>query len=52
LLPPAVAGEDTNANVQVDVPGIGRVRIRFVLHSSRKGRELHWFWTATYAELA
>ncbi|WP_286572399.1 hypothetical protein [Variovorax gracilis] len=52
LLPPASAGEDTHATVEVDVPGIGRVRISFELHSSRGRRFRHWFWTATRAELA
>jgi len=51
LLPPAIAGEDTHAAVELDVPGIGRVRIRFELHSSRTGGARHWFWTATHAEL-
>lgn len=52
LLPPATAGEDTHAAVEVDVPGIGRVRITFELHSSRGRRSRHWFWTATRAEVA
>ena len=51
MLPPPIAGEDTHATAEVEVPGIGRVRIRFELHSSRRGHSEHWFWTACYAEL-
>jgi hypothetical protein len=51
-LPPTMAGEDTYASVEIEVPGIGPVRIRFQLMSHRHGSGRSWFWTATFAELA
>jgi len=52
LLPPAIASEDTYVVIETEVPGIGQVRIRFQLHSSRRGKSRHWFWTAAHADLA
>ncbi|MDM0002769.1 hypothetical protein QTI24_29530 [Variovorax sp. J22P240] len=51
-LPPAAADQDKYASVEIAVPGLGGVRIRYELMTSPRERSSHWFWTATYAELA
>ena len=47
-LPPAAADQDKHASVEIEVPGLGGVRIRYELMT----QSCQWFWTATYAELA
>ena len=37
-----------HASVEIEVPGLGGVRIRYELMT----QSCQWFWTATYAELA
>ena len=51
-LPPAAADQDQYASVEIEVPGLGHVRIKYELMTSKRGRSRHWFWTATFAELA
>ena len=51
-LPPATADQDKHASVEIEVPGLGGVRIRYELMTSRREQSCQWFWTATYAELA
>lgn len=36
---------------EVDVPDIGRVRIKYRLSSSSRGKWENWFWTAVFAEV-
>jgi hypothetical protein len=51
-LPPAVADQDAHAVVEMEVPGLGHVRVKFKLLSHCHRHSRHWFWTATHAELA
>lgn len=37
---------------EVDVPDVGRVRIKIRLMSSRHHRSTNWYWSAYFAELA
>jgi hypothetical protein len=52
MLPPAAADQDKYATAEIEVPGIGRVHIRYELMTSHSGRPRHWAWTATFAEIA
>ena len=51
-LPPASAEQDKHASVELEVPGLGPVRITYELMSHRHESGRNWFWTATFAELA
>ena len=49
-LPQPSAGKPPELHAEVDVPEIGRVRIRFRLKNSTRGKWTNWFWTAVFAE--
>ena len=49
---PAGDGQPAERQAEIEVPGIGRMRITFRLSSSKRGRWVNWFWTATFAEAA
>lgn len=49
--PPAGDGQAAEMQGEVDVPDIGRVRIRYRLKCSRHHKNTHWFWGACFAEL-
>jgi len=36
--------------VIIQVPGLGLVRVTYLLHSHRHRKSRHWFWTAVHAE--
>lgn len=51
LLPPPTAGAPASMRAEIDVAGIGRVRISYRLASARhRGEGRHWFWNACHAE--
>jgi len=50
-LPKPDAGQPEAITAEVDVPDIGRVRVRCQLTSSRHHRGRNWFWHAVHAEL-
>lgn len=51
LLPPAVKGAPEFAQIDLEVPGFGLVRVRYRLQSSAHGRAARrWFWTPWHAE--
>jgi hypothetical protein len=39
-------------SVEIDVPDLGKVTIRFRLKSSKHGRSRNWFWSPVFAEKA
>lgn len=48
-----VAGSSSPREVasEIDVPDVGRVRIKIRLMSSRHHRSTNWFWNAYFAEM-
>lgn len=36
---------------EIDVPDVGRVRIKLRLNRARHHRSMHWYWNAYFAEL-
>lgn len=51
LLPPAVSAKEEVAEVQYDVPGIGRVRFTADRLKSKRGKTVRYFWSMSKAEL-
>lgn len=50
-LPPPGAGKPAEMQAEIDVPDIGRVRIKYRLKSSTRRKWTNWFWTAVFAEV-
>ena len=50
-LPPPGAGKPAELQAEMDVPDIDRVRIRYRLKNSTRGKWTNWFWTAFFAEV-
>jgi hypothetical protein len=50
-VPPPGAGKPAELHAEIDVPDIGRVRVRYRLMSSRHHKHTNWFWNACFAEL-
>ena len=49
--PPAGDGQATEMQGEVDVPDIGRVRIRYRRKCGATTKNTHWFWAAFFAEV-
>ena len=50
-LPPPDAGQPAELQAEIDVPTIGRVRIKYRLSSNLRGKWTNWFWSAYFAEV-
>lgn len=50
-LPKAAEGEPERRQVDLDVPGRGRMRITYRLNTYRHGRSRRWHWVAERADL-
>ena len=50
-LPPPGAGQRSEMQAEIDVPNIGRVRIKYRLNNSRRVKGSDWSWTAFFAEV-
>ena len=50
-LPAPDDGQPAELHAEIDVPDVGRVRVRYRLMSSRHHKHTNWFWTAVFAEL-
>jgi hypothetical protein len=49
-LPPAELATSETMHVVIDLPNSQKARVTFTRKRHKRGRHVHWFWTATYAE--